>query len=71
MQLLQCPTCGWIGEAYNSQIEGKDSCVCFNCGMHFYSNRTPFKIRTLPIIDIERFMPEHPRYSPFYRLYKY
>ena len=71
MQLLTCPQCNQTAEAYNNQIEGLASIVCGNCGMHFYSNRTPLNIKTLPVVDIERFLVNHPRYSPTIRKYQY
>jgi hypothetical protein len=64
MQKLQCPVCGTVSEAYDAQIRGSESCVCGNCSAHFYSQFRQVG-STIPKVDIERFMPENPRYSPY------
>lgn len=56
MQLLKCPSCGTIAEAYDIQIAGKASLVCGSCSWHGYSSRTPYVIRDLPIINIDRYL---------------
>ena len=54
----------------DDQISGAQSCVCGFCGAHFYSNRSKLNVGGLPVIDIERFMVGHQRYSPFIRDYR-
>jgi len=64
MYLLQCPVCKTQAEAYDHQIMGKTSLVCGCCSAHFYSAYRTTGTR-LPLVDVERFMPESPRYSPY------
>ena len=54
----------------DDQIEGRQSIVCPRDGFHGYSNRSKLNVGYLPVIDIERFMVGHPRYSPFFRDYR-
>lgn len=54
----------------DDQILGKQSCVCGSCGCHFFSNKSKLNVGHLPIIDIERFMVGHPRFSPFFKNYR-
>lgn len=65
MQPLMCPVCHTILEAYDQQIRGEQSLVCPVCSAHFYSLGRDPTITRLPRVDIERFMPNSPRYGPY------
>jgi len=38
------------------QVAGLQSLVCSRCGFHFYSNRTPYVITNLPVVNINRYL---------------
>ena len=56
MQTLRCPKCNQVGEVYDMQVAGKQSLVCPFCGYHFYSNRTPYIVKNLPVININKYL---------------
>jgi len=69
-RVVICPQCGRIAEMADDQILGKQSIVCSFCGFHGYSNKSKLNVGGLPVIDIERFMVGHPRFSPFLKNYR-
>jgi len=34
--LIECPSCGLVGEAEPIQLHGRCSLICPSCGYHFY-----------------------------------
>jgi hypothetical protein len=64
MNIIECPVCHARLEGYTAQVRGSESLVCPICSAHFYSAYRAVG-STIPKVDIERFMPESGRYSPY------